>query len=223
MKKEKRPQKSMQELQTSSYLSGGNAPYIEELYDTYLQDPDAIDSQWRQYFEKLGNVSGTIDISHAQIRDQFREMARHPKTIAVTTATGADKQGHVDALITAYRRFGHLNANLDPLGSIPVPDTRLQLVHHHLSDVDLNETFDTRGLLQKPKATLKEILAALKADYCSTIGVEYSRITNDVEREWLRKYMEQRLPELQFDAEMKRTILHNLTIAEGMEKYLDTK
>jgi len=77
--------------------------------------------------------------------------------------------------------------------------------------------------LDKSQASLQDILAALKATYCNTIGVEYSRITDDVEREWIRDYMEQGLSKLQFDAEIKRTILQKLTMAEGLEKCLDSK
>ena len=223
MKKEAGPKKSMQELQVTSYLSGGNAPYIEELYDAYLKNPSTVDQEWRHYFEKIANGHPVPDISHEEVRSQFRNMARQSRLAAPTTIPRADKQGNVDALITAYRRFGHLNANLDPLGSVPAPDTRLQLAHHHLSDADLNDDFDTHGLLKKPRAHLREILAALKSIYCNTIGVEYSRIYNDTEREWVRGYMEQRLPGLQFNAEMKQTILKKLTAAEGLEKYLDTK
>jgi len=169
MKKNKMPQKSTQELQMTSYLSGGNAPYIEELYDAYLKNPDAVDLEWQQYFKELkGERAGTADISHEEIRSQFREMARHPIRPAAEAVTGANKQGNVDALITAYRRFGHLNANLNPLASDLVPDTRLQLAHHHLSDADPNDPFETRGLLDKSQASLQDILAALKATYCNT-------------------------------------------------------
>lgn len=223
MMKDDRPKKTMKEFEANSYLFGGNAPYVEELYDAYLMNPDSVEPEWQSYFSSLQDGAAVgKDVSHEVVREHFREMAKHPRVFASEAAV-SDKQGNVDALITAYRRFGHLNSQLDPLGSRNPPDSRLQLTHHHLSDADLNETFNTRGLLPKAQATLKEILDALKQCYCGTIGVEYSRITDDVEREWLRDYIEHQLPNFTFDAETKKSILKKLTAAEGLEKYLDSR
>lgn len=223
--KNKKPETTMKEFEQSSYLFGGSAPYIEELYEDYLSDPESVSPDWQSYFNDLQSTyAGAGDVSHEMIREEFRQLAKHPyMMMAAPTAEVADKQGHVDALITAYRRFGHLNAQLDPLGSRNPSDTRLQLTHHHLNDSDLNKTFNTRGLLPQPQATLKEILDALKRIYCGSIGVEYSRITNDVEREWLREFIENKLPNLSFDTETKKTILKKLVAAEGLEKYLDSR
>src|SRR6185295_4731557 len=76
-------EKTMQEgtmelLWRSSQLSGGNAAYIEDLYDTYLTDPNAVPEQWRDYFAKLPRVNGNIaqDVPHSAIRAQFSQLAR---------------------------------------------------------------------------------------------------------------------------------------------------
>jgi len=222
--KEQKSEKTMQEFQISSYLSGSNAPYVEALYDAYLKSPSDIDPEWRDYFASLKQaLAGKADVSHQEICEQFRLMARQPVSAAAVASPLQDKQGYVDALITAFRRFGHMNANIDPLDKMQKSDTRLQLSYHHLSDADLNTEFDTRGLLKQPTASLKEILDRLKSLYCGVIGAEFSRITNDEEREWIRDYIEHTLPAMEFDAETKRTIMQKLTMAEGLEKYLDTK
>ncbi|MEX5728235.1 2-oxoglutarate dehydrogenase E1 component [Rhodovulum iodosum] len=39
----------------SSFLQGHNAEYIEQLYARYANDPDAVDSAWREFFESLGD------------------------------------------------------------------------------------------------------------------------------------------------------------------------
>jgi 2-oxoglutarate dehydrogenase E1 component len=218
--KQEKTKRTMQEFESSAYLSGANAPYMEALYDAYLMDVESVSSEWQTYFNSLQN-SPVADVSHYQVQDDFRQMAQHPcSTVAAPTP---DKQGNVDALITAYRRFGHLNADINPLRKEQSPDTRLQLSYHHLSDADLSTTFNTRTLLSRQQASLQEILDALKAIYCGTMGVEYSRIMDDTEREWLRDYLEHRLPKLVFDTETKKTILKKLSEAEGMEKYLDSK
>lgn len=223
--KEPKPTASYEAFRHSSYLSGNNAAYIEMLYEQFLKNPGAISEQWRHYFESLHNgATGLVDISHEDIREQFRQMASQPKMVLPpVTGAQATKQDAVDKLIIAYRRFGHLNATIDPLGSPIKPESRLALSHYGLSEADLQDTFLTRQLLDKPQATLEEILTKLKACYTGNIGVEYTRLVDEVEREWLREYVEQKLPAFQLSDETKRNILKGLTAAEGLEKYLDVK
>ena len=219
------PSSSMQDWEINSYLSGGNASYLELLYETYLHNPSALEEKWRSYFQSVANgASG--EISHADIRQQLRERALEPAHFAskeAVPAGAASKQGFVDELITGFRRFGHLNAKLDPLGSETSPDRRLQLEHYHLSDADLDTVFNTRGILPQAQAPLKDILSTLRNIYCGTVGVEYSRISNDTEREWLRDHVEHRMSQMQMNPNIKRAILAKLVAAEGLEKYLDSK
>jgi len=113
---------SIQNWQLTSYLSAANASYIEELYDQFLQNPNNVNSEWQAYFNSLKNGqvdAGPLqDISHYQIQEEFRRLARQPKMMTAGVAT-APRQEAVDQLIIAYRRFGHLNANINPL-LIPV-------------------------------------------------------------------------------------------------------
>lgn len=208
-----------------SYLSGANAEYIENLYHEYLQNPQAIDSEWRSYFSSLdsaGTRPGISEaISHRQIQEQFRQLARQPKTASVTAAIPS--QEAVDQLITAYRRFGHLNAKINPLGFEEPVDQRLELHYYQLGPAQMEQLFLTRNLLTQPKATLREIYQTLRQVYCGAIGIEYTRISDEEERSWLREYMEKRLPNLSLSAENKRTILQKLNAADGLEKYLERK
>src|SRR2546426_9522836 len=48
---------AMKEFLSNSYLFGANAPFIEELYEAYLDDPRSVPEQWREYFDKLQLVS----------------------------------------------------------------------------------------------------------------------------------------------------------------------
>ena len=41
----------MKQLQSNSYLFGGNAPYVEELYEAYLNNPASVPDNWRDYFD----------------------------------------------------------------------------------------------------------------------------------------------------------------------------
>lgn len=79
-------EKVIKDLIENSYLFGGNAPYVEELYEQYLEDPNSVDEKWRQYFDRLqqapasdGRVD-TIDVPHAPIVEAFAQRASEPRS-----------------------------------------------------------------------------------------------------------------------------------------------
>ena len=74
------PDSEMQQLWSTSHLSGGNASYVEELYELYLHDPNSVAEEWRSYFDKLPHISGVgSDISHSTIREHFLSLAKNPR------------------------------------------------------------------------------------------------------------------------------------------------
>ena len=114
----------MKAIQASSYLFGGNAPYVEELYESYLNNPGSVSDAWRQYFDSMQAVpaadgnSQTRDIAHAPIVQSFAERARTGKLqpqMAAGDAATARKQVFVQQLVAAYRFLGTHWADLDPL------------------------------------------------------------------------------------------------------------
>jgi len=115
-----------QDLQRTSYLAGSNAPYIEAIYESFLNNPSAVSRAWREYFEGLpafgGKDKSDKDAIHSQIRESFRQLARQePATIPASlpqaeAAFREAKQVRVLQLINAYRFRGHQHANIDPLG-----------------------------------------------------------------------------------------------------------
>src|SRR5262245_39002165 len=115
--KSKQPM-SFDELKISSYLSGNNADYLEELYESFLHDPESVIPKWREYFYSLSDQVPMADVSHSDVRERFREMAMQPRIMLPLPGLQANKQEGVDQLIQAYQRFGHFNARLDPLGSV---------------------------------------------------------------------------------------------------------
>ncbi|HVV68619.1 MAG TPA: 2-oxoglutarate dehydrogenase E1 component [Gammaproteobacteria bacterium] len=211
----------MQSLLSDSYLYGGNADYLEELYDLFLKDPQAIDPKWRAYFQRLPN--GT-DVSHADIRKQFLQLAKQPlqRQIVTGDALHERKQAAVKQLINAYRTYGHLAAKTDPLGKISAHPRQLTLSYYpDLSPKDYDQQFHTQSLLGVDKATLREIIVRLEEIYCGSIGSEFMYISNLEEALWVQQRLEQKRPEL--SAEQKREILKQLIAADGLEKYLGNK
>lgn len=213
----------LDQFESSSYLSGDSADYIEALYEAYLNDQNSVSAEWQQYFSSLPAVNGAVETSHADVRETLRHVATQPR-VSQSTSISPQKQSAVDGLIAAYRRYGHLNAKIDPLHAQIEPDVRLQLSHHGLSESDLSQSFDARKLFpNNGTATLDKILSTLQRFYCGSVGIEYTRLINEVEREWLRDYIENKIPAMQFSLNDKKRILEKLTQAEGLEKYLDTK
>ena len=47
----------MQESRSNSYLFGGNAPYVEEMYEAYLDNPGSVPESWRKHFDALQHVA----------------------------------------------------------------------------------------------------------------------------------------------------------------------
>lgn len=216
---------------STSHLTGTNASYVEELYESYLKDPNSVPEQWRNHFDKLPRVSQVEhDIPHSTVRDHFLYLAKNrsraqPLTVSSVSSEHEKKQVKVLHLITAYRVRGHQRANLDPLGLMKrnlVPD--LALSHHGLSEADLDTMFQTGSMfIGKEEAKLSEIIEALDRTYCSSIGTEYMHIVDTSEKRWIQQRMESVRSHPNYSREVKNHLLERLTAAEGLEKVLASK
>lgn len=106
-------------LKSSSAFYGGNAAFIEDLYERYLRDPDSVDDDWRQRFDQLKRESAN-EIAHSPVRESFARLAREkqqhlaPRQAPSLSPAAAEQQGSVLRLINAYRVRGHQHATLDP-------------------------------------------------------------------------------------------------------------
>lgn len=221
---------SIKAMQDNSYLFSGNFSYLEELYELYLRDPNAVSQEWRDCFSRWAKGNGH-DVSHEAIRQEFLQLAKQPAECRAPTgvvsfdAGKVLRQGKVSRLINAYRSHGHRHATLDPLGTErqQIPD--LSLEYHGLSTNDLDEVFSTNSFsgVGKNQATLREILEALQRTYCNTLGIEYTHIVDTEQTHWLEKHIENPAWRQQIPVPQKKKILQALTSAEGLEKYLHKK
>ncbi len=221
----------MQRMWDSAHLSGGNAAYVEELYELYLHDPNAVPEEWRTYFQKLPtDGSAATDVAHSTVRDHFVLLAKNqrraqPVSAGSVSSEHEKKQVEVLRMIQAFRMRGHQAAQLDPLGlwqrTVPAD---LSINHYSLTDADLDTTFRTGGLfIGKEEATLREIRDALQQTYCRTIGAEFTHIVDSEQRNWFAQRLESVRGRPQFSVEVQSHLLERLTAAEGLEKYLGTK
>ncbi|MCW2267316.1 2-oxoglutarate dehydrogenase E1 component [compost metagenome] len=221
----------MQRMWESAHLSGGNAAYVEELYELYLHDPNAVPEEWRTYFQKLPAEGSTAtDVSHSTIRDHFVLLAKNqrraqPVSAGSVSSEHEKKQVEVLRLIQAYRMRGHQAAKLDPLGlwQRPAP-VDLSINHYGLTNADLDTTFRAGDLfIGKEEASLREIFDALQQTYCRTIGAEFTHIVDSEQRSWFQQRLESVRGRPAFSADIQSHLLERVTAAEGLEKYLGTK
>ncbi|MDY0250312.1 MAG: 2-oxoglutarate dehydrogenase E1 component [Pseudomonas sp.] len=221
----------MQRMWSSAHLSGGNAAYVEELYELYLHDPNSVSEEWRTYFQKLPADGGlSTDVSHSTVRDQFVLLAKNQRRAQPVSAGSIStehekKQVEVLRLIQAYRMRGHQASQLDPLGLWVRPMQADLTVHHYgLTDSDLDSVFRTGDLnIGKEEATLREIQQSLQDTYCRTIGAEFTHIVDSEQRRWFQQRLESVRSHPGFSPEVRTHILERLTAGEGLEKYLGTK
>ena len=222
----------VERMRKSSHLSGGNAAYLESLYESFLNDPGAVAEQWSDYFDGLPRRRQAPDVPHSVIIDHFgrlgrnRLRARPEKVSTEISDQHATKQVRVLELIAAYRNRGHRRARLDPLGVWRRADApELDLAYHGLSPADLDTVFQTGSahFFDVGTATLRDIVDALERTYCSAIGVEYMHISDPAEQLWVCRRVEAARANLALDAAEKRVVLERLTAAEGLEKYLHAK
>jgi 2-oxoglutarate dehydrogenase E1 component len=226
---------SMEQFWQSSHIAGGNAAYVEDLYESFLLNPDNVSEQWRAYFQQLPQVQtkhiSVLDTPHSSVRDQFAKISKMRVRTEATVAHDAQateferKQVRVVQLISAYRQRGHQHAKLDPLHLAKreiVPDLALQF--HQLSTGDLDTVFQTGSLyIGSESATLREILESLEGTYCGTIGAEFMHIVDTDERHWVMQRMESVRSRPEYSAAVRRQLLSELTKAEGLEKSLGSR
>ncbi len=215
----------------STPLSGGNAAFVEDLYEQFLSDPTAVPPEWRNYFRVLapGDGAAPRDVPHGPVLAQFAARARGPRVGTAPAAAGheeAAKQGYVSRMVQVYANRGHLIARIDPLGLMRRETPRvLELGYFGLAESDLDSEFYTgskTGAIPT-RMTLRDILAQLRFLYCDTIGAEFAHVSSSEERLWLQETFQDSRLRHRFTADERRNILWQLTAAEGLERYLHTK
>src|SRR3954454_20925264 len=134
-------------MTSPSFATRANLDVLESAYQRWRDDPDSVDEKWRLFFE--GFELGAAGAPPPQ-----------PAPVA---------QVGVDQLIYAYRSLGHLLARLDPLSEARAAHPLLELSEFGLAEADLDRTFDTSDFVGLPRATLRQLLQALRETYCRTI------------------------------------------------------
>jgi 2-oxoglutarate dehydrogenase E1 component len=240
----------MQAEQTS-FLFGANAPFIEELYARFLEDPSRVDADWRIFFEALAEQKGdvlaevrgaswapngarVIDVPDTEMpRAAANRNVKANGGVAMPLAGQGEEAIKAAAydtsraflLIRSYRIRGHLAADLDPLGLVrQAPHQELDPRTYGFKDEDWDRPiliFGSLGLGES--ATLRQIWDRLRKTYCGKIGVEYMHISDPDQKAWIQERIEHIENRTDFTLEGRRMIMQRVVEAEGLEKYLGIK
>ena len=212
-----------------SCLYSGNAWFVEDLYEVYLNNPESIELEWRIYFDSLQNSEKGNDVAHNPIQQAFFNTLLTSRQSSQKQASTADtasykKQTAVLQLINAHRFNGHRQSNLDPLKQYQRPDIpELDPAFHGLTEEDMDKTFNTGSLFAATEISLREIVHIIKTTYCESIGAEYMHINETEQKRWIQKRLEEPLATSNFDKEQRLRILDRIIGANALEEYLHTK
>src|ERR1700754_4197727 len=189
----------MKESRGNSYLFGGNAPYVEELYESYLNNPGSVPEHWRDYFDQMQHVpapdgSNAVEVSHSPIIESFAQRARDRRLTPPNASDDAlsTKQVYVQQLIAAYRFLGARWANLDPLKRQERPNIpELEPAFYDFTEADMATIYPAPNTyFGFEEASLREIVKALRETYCGSIGAEFMYVSDPKEKRWIQERLE---------------------------------
>ena len=230
-------------LETTSFLFGSNAAFVEALYRQFLDDPASVDPSWRDFFATLGEKALSPaqlgrgpawhrDLSPTLVRDELTDALtgsfaaisppRAPATAVneQTLRVAAQDSIRTIQLVRAYRIIGHLAAKLDPLGLADKPHLpQLEPSFYGFGESDLDKPVFMDGVLGLSMATPREVVDLLARTYCGRIGYEFMHITEPEQKDWLQRRIEGPDKEISFTPEGKKAILNKLVEAEGFERF----
>ncbi len=191
-----------------SYIANAHGNYIDELYQSYKEDPGNVDESWQRFFEGF-------EFS----LQKYGEAPAAP----LDDSSLSPKETKVRNLIHAYRTRGHLESNTNPVRKRRDHKALLSIEDHGLSEADMDTEFEVGAVIGIGKASLRKILDSLKKIYSSTVGFEYMYIREPEVLSWFRDKLEREVLEFNLEKEEKQRILSKLNEAVVFENFLHTK
>jgi len=193
-----------------SFLNAAHTGFIEDLYNKYLIDPDAIEPSWRSFFQ--GYDLANTDYSLTGEEPLSIEVPKH-----------VYKEFRVIELINGYRSRGHLFTKTNPVRERRKYTPTLAIENFGLSNDDLETIFNAGEILNIGSKTLTDIIQHLESIYCDSIGVEYMYIRNPDVIKWWQNNLNTNDNHPTYSIEAKKYILSKLNHAVTFENFLQTK
>ncbi len=186
-------------MEKFSYLTRSNLEYIEDLFQTFRDNPESLPPEWRMFFEGV-------------------EFAQN------LSPKGGFNSQELDVynLIETYRSYGHLKAKLDPLELVERKAPVLDLARFNLKESDLDQVFQIGSILGLKNPKLKDIVSHLEKAYCQTLTAQLAECLPDV-RDWFRREFETPTPTLVLNQEERKDIYQQLARTESLEKFIHTR
>jgi len=217
----------------ASVFNGANAAYMADMYARWVGNPASVDASFGELFSALNDEARGIieDASGASWAPRKFDLGEPDAAKPATKAApGGASPEHVRAaaldslralmMIRAYRVRGHLEAQLDPLGlQVPASHAELDPASYGFGPGDRDRPIFIDGVLGRESASINEILEIVRASYCGPIGVEFMHIQDPDQKIWIQRRIEGAPWVGSFDIAAKRTILSQLTEAEGFEAF----
>ena len=188
-----------------SYLNGANAEYIDSIYQTYKEDPNAVEFGWQKFFEGFDFGRGADAVVSEATPEHFL------------------KEVNVLNLINGYRQRGHLFTQTNPVRERRHHLPTLDIENFGLGQDDMDTVFNSAVELGIGAAKLSDIVTFLKKTYCRSIGAEYKFVRTPEVLNWIENKMESVQNTPSFSIEEKRRILKKLNEAVSFENFLGTK
>ena len=189
-----------------SYIANAHGSYIDELYQSYKQDPDSVDQSWQKFFEGF-------DFS----------LQKYGENGSAEVAETDQRGTNVRDLIHAFRSRGHLKSDTNPVRPRRKHNVKLSPEEFGLTEADLEEEFDVGTKIGLGKTSLNKILEALKKVYTGAIGFEFMHIRDQEILDWMIEKCERSYLNYNPSIEDKTRILTKLNEAVVFENFLHTK
>lgn len=190
---------------------GPNMGYVEEQYELYKENPDIIATSIKEIFEQYGAPSWLYTHEVAQTGSQ-----EGPSVHIVKKLTSAMK------LVEAIRRYGHLEADIYPVGGKESESELINRDTYGLTKSDLQQMPASWLWEEAPIGvdTGYDVVRYLKKRYTGKISFEYDHVNSDTERTWLLDQIESEKFEMKLTDEKKKQLLERLVHVEGFESFL---
>jgi len=192
-----------------SFLNTVHTGFIEDLYQQYLKNPDAVEPSWRSFFQgyDLANSDYTLEADEPDVEIPHQVY----------------KEFKVIELINGYRTRGHLFTKTNPVRNRRSYTPTLDLENFGLGKEDLATIFNAGSILGLPPSTLGDIVIHLERIYCDSIGIEYMFIRNPEEIQWWQERLNENDNHPNYEESTKKYILSKLNQAVTFEQFLQTK
>ena len=219
-----------------TFLNSANAPYVAELYSKYRNDPESVDTTWKDFFNNLNEDDYSVlkDFGGPEWKERPSSIIdkNYITKVIKSNANYNSEEFRISTLdsiralrlIRAFRINGHLIADLDPLGiSEREYPQELDYKSYGFIESDLEKEIFIDGSLGLEKGKLKNIIKILKETYSASIGVEFLHIQQADQKQWVQERIEEVRNKTNFTNEGKKAIYKRLVESELFEQFLDKK